>query len=302
MLSTSFVSFFQHPLLNFMQMLCHHRSAGAFVTRKMRCALRQVVLLMCLAWGWVALAQSTDGANPQDKIFQEVTQWVVQTQQLNASEFSFAPMDLRVQLQGCSLALVMDLPFSSRETVRVRCMGNPTWQLYLRVLFKPGAVALANSRPAATGPSGPSTQPIQSIQSTSSGSNPVSPKRQIVVGKQLLRAGSVLSVDLLHEQEHVGPGLDPLAVVSIRDVLNGEMVRDVPAGVPLRSHDVRRALLVKMGQSVILTISQGSGFSITARVEALQDGRIGDQVRLRNPDSGRILSGVVTGPNTVRGL
>jgi flagella basal body P-ring formation protein FlgA len=208
-------------------------------------------------------------------------------------------MDSRVQLQGCSLALVMDLPFSSRETVRVRCMGNPTWQLYLRLLFKPGAVALANSRPAVSGPSGSSGP---SALSTPSGSNPASPKRQIVVGKQLLRAGSVLGVDLLLEQEHVGPGLDPLAVVSIKDVLNGEMVRDVAAGVPLRSHDVRRALLVKMGQSVVLTISQGSGFSITARVEALQDGRIGDQVRLRNPDSGRILSGVVTGPSAVRGL
>lgn len=279
-----------------MQMLCHHRSAGAFVTRKVWCALRQVLLLMCLAWGWVALAQSIDGASPQDKIFHEVTQWVVQTQQLNTSEFSFSPMDSRVQLQGCSLALVMDLPFSSRETVRVRCMGNPTWQLYLRLIFKPGAVALANSRPAVSGPS------ASFALSTPSGSNPASPKRQIVVGKQLLRAGSVLSVDLLLEQEHVGPGLDPLAVVSVKDVLNGEMVRDVAAGVPLRSHDVRRALLVKMGQSVVLTISQGSGFSITARVEAMQDGRIGDQVRLRNPDSGRILSGVVTGPSAVRGL
>jgi flagella basal body P-ring formation protein FlgA len=79
-------------------------------------------------------------------------------------------------------------------------------------------------------------------------------------------------------------------------------VRDIAPGVPLRAYDLRRAVLVKQGQSVVLTVGQGSGFSITARVEALQDGKMGDQIRLKNPDSGRSLSGIVTGPSAVRGL
>jgi len=281
------VSIFQHLVLSFKQMLCHHRSASAVLLRQAWLGLRYAALLICAAWGGVALAQAPVVASPQDKVFQEVAQWVVQTQQVSSSQFSFAPMDSRVRLQGCNLPLVMDLPFSSRATVRVRCLGNPTWQLYLRVLFKPGTMALVNSKPAASAPAG---------------SSPAAPGRQIVVGKQLLRVGTVLSAELLQEQEHVGPGLDPQAAASIKDVLNGEMVRDVPAGVPLRSHDVRRALLVKRGQSVILTVSQGNGFSITARVEALQDGRMGEQVRLKNPESGRLLSGVVTGPSAARGL
>ena len=74
------------------------------------------------------------------------------------------------------------------------------------------------------------------------------------------------------------------------------------AGVPLRGHDVRRAVVVKQGQSVTLTVGQGNGFSITARVEAMQDGKIGDQIRLKNPESGRLLTGIVTGPNAARGL
>ena len=37
-------------------------------------------------------------------------------------------------------------------------------------------------------------------------------------------------------------------------------------------------------------------------VEALQDGRMGEQVRLKNTESGRQISGVVVGPNLVRGL
>ena len=74
------------------------------------------------------------------------------------------------------------------------------------------------------------------------------------------------------------------------------------AGAPIRSYDIRRAVVVKQGQSVMLTVGQGSGFSITARVEAMQDGKIGDQIRLKNPDSGRLLTGIVTGPNAARGL
>jgi flagellar basal body P-ring formation protein FlgA len=36
-------------------------------------------------------------------------------------------------------------------------------------------------------------------------------------------------------------------------------------------------------------------------VEAMQDGRFGEQIKLKNPESGRILSGVVKGPGTVTG-
>ena len=102
--------------------------------------------------------------------------------------------------------------------------------------------------------------------------------------------------------EQAATGLDNSAVTSIKDVENAEVVRDIPAGTPLRSYDVRRAILVKQGQLVMLTIGQGSGFAIVARVEALQDGRLGDQIRLKNPESGRLLSGVVTGPNAAKGL
>jgi flagella basal body P-ring formation protein FlgA len=240
----------------------------------------------------VALAVSAQQTPPQEpevgeKLLAEVGRWVQQTQQLAPDQFGFAPMDSRVQLQTCDRPLVMDLPFASRETVRVRCLGNPNWQLYMRVVLKPGVSAAAVPKAAATGSNNPSG---------------TAAKRKVVVASQLLRAGSRVSVTILQEIEHSGEGLDPQAVGSIKDVENGEMVRDVAAGVPLRSHDVRRAVLVKQGQLVVLTVTQSSGFSITARVEATQDGKIGDQIRLKNPESGRYITGVVTGPSAVRGL
>lgn len=277
-----------------MQLLCHLRQtpflrqAGALA--RLWAALLSV---FCLVSG--AQAQSTPAP---DKLLTEVGQWVQQSQQLEASQFSFAPLDSRVQLQSCDRALVMDTPFAARETVRVRCLGNPSWQLYLRVVLKPGiapglsATGTGGAAAPAGSASGSATAPAAGVGAT----------RRVVVASQLLRAGSIANRELLREIEMPTQGLDPQAVASVKDVENGELVRDVQAGVPLRGHDVRRAVVVKQGQSVMLTVGQGNGFSITARVEAMQDGKIGDQIRLKNPDSGRLLSGIVTGPNAARGL
>jgi flagella basal body P-ring formation protein FlgA len=60
--------------------------------------------------------------------------------------------------------------------------------------------------------------------------------------------------------------------------------------------------LVKKGQMVLLSVGQAQGFQISARVEAMQDGRFGEQIKLKNRDSGRELSGRVQGPNQVVGL
>jgi flagella basal body P-ring formation protein FlgA len=88
----------------------------------------------------------------------------------------------------------------------------------------------------------------------------------------------------------------------MKDVEQAELTRDVMAGQALRSSDVKRAVLVKQGQTVTMAVGEKSTFQILVRMEALQEGRFGEQVKLRNPESGRQVSGVVTGLNTVKGL
>jgi flagella basal body P-ring formation protein FlgA len=88
----------------------------------------------------------------------------------------------------------------------------------------------------------------------------------------------------------------------VSQVLNAEVVRDVRPDTPLRSQDIRPTILVKRGQMVLMSIGQAQGFQISARVEAQQDGRYGEQIKLKNRDSGRMLTGLVKGPNQVQGL
>ena len=282
------LSFFQQ-ISPFMQLLCHSRQTPnkRWVGARVRHTAALLLSVFCL--GAAAQAQTPP---PSDKLLTEVGQWVQQTQQLEASQFSFAPLDSRVQLQSCDRPLVMDTPFAARETVRVRCLGNPSWQLYLRVLLKPGvAPGLPAQNTAAPSANVSSPAPATVVAT-----------RRVVVASQTLRAGSIASRELLREVDVPAQGVELQAVGSIKEVENSELVRDVQAGVPLRGYDVRRPVVIKQGQSVLLTVGQGNGFSITARVEAMQDGKIGDQIRLKNPDSGRLLTGIVTGPNAARGL
>ena len=283
-----------------MQMLCHKPPPPADRQPVWLAAAQAGALCLALALAWAqAIAQTASEAPlSQDSLFKEVGNWMQQTQQLSAGQFDFVPLDSRVKVQPCDRPLVMDLPFATKETVRVRCLGASSWQLYLRANIKaqaakpaPPAAPAAAPAPAAVAATPPK---IASSAATS--------RRKVVVGTQFLRAGTVLSAAMLEETEQAAAGVDNALLGSLKDLENAEVVRDIPAGTALRSSDVRRALMVKQGQLVMLTISKGNSFAIVARVEALQDGRLGDQIRLKNPESGRLLSGVVTGPNAARGL
>ena len=92
------------------------------------------------------------------------------------------------------------------------------------------------------------------------------------------------------------------AATALADVLHSETLREVRQGQPLSKLDVRAAVLVKRGALVLISVGEQGGFQISTRVEAQQDGRLGEQIRLKNLNSGRIISGVVTDLNAVRGL
>lgn len=245
-----------------------------FSHSRLRALTASLLLAVCALPG-LAFAQGNQGT--QEKMLTQVKQWVAQTQNTTAAQVEIAPLDGRVQVQACPKPLQMDLPFASRETVRVRC-AQPPWQLYLRLQAGSGPAEVTQTGADATA------------------------TRQTVVTRHLIQRGTRLQPGMLEEVTLPALGMDPNAVASLQDLLHGEVVRDIPAGQVLRSNDIRRSILVKQGQSALMMVGQNSGFQITVRVEALQDGRMGEQIRLKNPDSGRLLTGTVTGPNAVRGL
>jgi flagella basal body P-ring formation protein FlgA len=246
-------------------------------------------------------------ASPIEKMHAQVRNWMAQANGGSPDQVQIAPIDSRVQVLPCERPLWIDHPFASKETVRVRCPSVagtvaqnanavPVWQLYLRIVSALPVVAPAKA-PAPV----PVQVPVPARPGAVASANP----GKMVVAKQLLQRGTVLTADMVQEVDaKLLPSgqVDTTHLTSVKDVSMAELVRDVPAGSPLRAHDIRRAVLVKMGQQVLMTVGNGNDFQIRVRVEALQDGRMGDQVKLKNAESGKFLSGLVTGPNAVKGL
>lgn len=261
----------------FMQILCRVLFSG----------LAKALALMLLAFA----AQAVEPvASPRQDMLEQAKIWLGQQQAKPAAQIQFAPMDERTPVKPCANPMQFDFPFASRDTLRVRCPGNATWQLYLRVMG-PTTVAKAEQRAV--------IPPIPA--------EPVAVKtapelRKVVVAKQQLQRGTRLSPDMFEVVERAVPNWTPAMLASIQDMAQMELVRDLSAGSVLQVYDTKKSVLVKQGQIALLTLGEGKGFQISVKVESLQDGRLGDQIRLKNAESGKILSGVVVGTNAIKGL
>jgi len=98
------------------------------------------------------------------------------------------------------------------------------------------------------------------------------------------------------------PQSDGQILTQTQEIENFELLHDMGSDQIIHSFDVKPSVMVKRGQEVTLVYGQGRGFTITVKTEALQDGTMGEQVRLKNVESGRIISGVVTGFSEAKGL
>jgi flagella basal body P-ring formation protein FlgA len=227
-------------------------------------------------------------STPALALEQLVSQWLVSRHGVDPSRVALAPLDARLQIQPCQSGLALDLPFTSTQTIRVRCV-QPAWQLYMRNTAAP----LSPARVVATGTPAPVVAPAAEEPAA---------MRMVVVATGLLQRGTRLNEAHLKLQEMPAKGLPSQVLEQLSDALQAEVVRDLMPGTPLRSQDIRPALLVRRGQMVMLSIGLSGDLQVKARLEALQDGRMGEQIRLKNRESGRQISGVVTGLNTVQAL
>lgn len=231
---------------------------------------------IALALGWAVATVHAQSSGPED-LQQKLKEWVSQSQRVPAESVSVNPMDARLKFEACQQPIQFDHPFSNRQTVRARC-DRPNWQHYLQVSLK-----TANAAAPAPGQVGLVT-------------------RSVWVTPQLLKRGTVLQSSMFQKVEMALPASENQIVVDLKDVGNTELLRDLPANTPLRSYDLKATMMVRRGQQVLVSVGEGKGFSITVRAEAQQDGLLGDQIRLKNTESGRSLSAVVTGFNAAKGL
>lgn len=236
------------------------------------------------------MTQAAWANNASTPLTDAVARWLATQLKMPADRISVQAPDPRWQAPACPGGPRMDTPFSNANTVRVRCEA-PQWQVFLRASWQEDTPAAPVAPRIASPTQVPAADPKPSA---------AEPRRAIMLSRAVTR-GSLLSPASAESTQVPAREADSLLVADAQFLDQMEAARDLPAGVPLRQTDIRPAVLVRQGQSVTMTVGQGTGFTVTVRLEALQDGRLGERVTLRNAESGRTVSGVVTGMNTVKG-
>lgn len=123
-------------------------------------------------------------------------------------------------------------------------------------------------------------------------------RREVPVLAKRLEAGTVIAAADL-EWRTVEDDRSADVVTSAAPLIGRELRNAVDEGVPLRARDVRPPRLVTRGSLVTLKI-QTPFMLVTAQGKSLQDGTLGDTVRVTNTQSNRMVEGVVESDGSVR--
>ncbi len=120
----------------------------------------------------------------------------------------------------------------------------------------------------------------------------------VIVTAQKLRRGTVLERDhLLLKKRNMAELQDPC--LDVDSALGKRLKRTVPMNTVLRSHDLERPVVIKRRQLVTMLLEKGV-LRIRAKGVAVSDGRIGDQILVRNMRSQQEVPCTVIGPGVTK--
>ena len=171
-----------------------------------------------------------------------------------ATEVSVDPLDPRLRLTQCPLPLtfqVRDLgDKGGAVSVKAQCEGEQPWSLYV--------------------------------------SAQVDIHREVLVASVTLNRGALIDESVIRYQRFNTSNLRQGYLVSKSQVLGQQLKRPLQAGEPLRSSVLEQPLAVERGDIVTLESTNGS-ITVATQAEALASGRVGEQIRVRNTSSERVI-------------
>lgn len=120
------------------------------------------------------------------------------------------------------------------------------------------------------------------------------------VPRVTLSPGDIITAEHLTPRAFIAHTVSHATIFGDQAPLIGKVVRrTLRAGYPVPINAVREPFLVNAGKASPVVFETG-GLSISINAIALDNGSAGDVVKLRNPDSGVIIQGLVDQSGTVR--
>jgi flagella basal body P-ring formation protein FlgA len=258
---------------------------------------RKAGSLTLLLTGFALSGAALASADPREALMTQTQAWLSNELQLPPTELSLTPLNPKLRVRACDSGWQWK-NFVHQSTVQARCAQPRTlfliqWQT--KNTNEPKAASTAAKTPLAPPPiaavrTDPPAPPAPTVKAT----------RKALAINQTLPRGSHLTPAMLSWVEIPATSWAGHHLGDVAAIQGAELTRDMRPGQILSKNDIRPSVMVKKGQLVTIHIGEVGKMSISAQLQSLQDGRMGETINLRNPESGRLLSGVVTGLNTVR--
>ena len=122
----------------------------------------------------------------------------------------------------------------------------------------------------------------------------------VLVPSRVIYPGETVEADALKQVVLAEGKVAPDNVVVVLDALEGKVAkRTLLPGRYVQANALREAYVVEKGVPVEMVFVSGA-LSISATAVTLEPGAAGDLVKVRNVDSGKVVSGVVMADGTVR--
>ncbi|MBR1778773.1 MAG: flagellar basal body P-ring formation protein FlgA [Alphaproteobacteria bacterium] len=121
----------------------------------------------------------------------------------------------------------------------------------------------------------------------------------VPVAAQDLKAGRIITPDnVLMKRIAQESTVRAADSVKKEDLIGKEVKRSIRSGQMILANDVRTQVMVTKGKMITLNFTKG-GIMLSAQGKALENGGLGDTVRVMNVQSKSVVQGTVTGPETV---
>lgn len=122
--------------------------------------------------------------------------------------------------------------------------------------------------------------------------------REVPVATAMLRRGQVAATAAVTSERRDVLAMRDAPAVWIPGDTGTEFLENVPAGQPILARALRPRPVIQKGRLIDATIIEGA-LNIGLKVEALDDGLVGQVIRVRNPRTRRELFGKVLSEDTI---
>ena len=127
----------------------------------------------------------------------------------------------------------------------------------------------------------------------------VDPLIEVPVLARAVARGRLIRRSDLELQRMAARHVDERVVVSRSALVGKEARRNLQAGLMLKENDVQKPWMVRRRDLVTIRYRHGH-VVLTATARALEDGKMGDVIRLKNEQSGRVIEAEISGAQNAR--